>query len=221
MSTSIGINRITLDRQGGTGGTSEILAVNGYNDTITRPNHSDSSLVFGGYFTQPNGGGLRYYDNNGRRLVAYTETTNPGTLYVLWVRERFVNNFHTFQSINVQWFRQTHNRDYNSTGMNISALRAAGYRTIGINVNVDSVSSFPTRDYILYARNAAGHWVQLASRVNTNGGRYSLYGSINLSSTDFSGDLVLRVSYVTHPNFLVAFNSWEIGTINMSVTAYR
>ena len=96
--------KITLDRFGGTsgslsGGATEIYVKSGvgfYTDLyltqqITTNSNSVSlpsktGFIFGGYYTQTNGGGVQYIDENGY-LTSYADNTyfvNGGALYAKW-----------------------------------------------------------------------------------------------------------------------------------------
>lgn len=74
---------ITLDSQGGTGGSSSVKAV--YNQPM--PNASMPTRVdytFGGYFTEPNGKGTAYYASNMASLRSWDKQSD-GTLYAYWI----------------------------------------------------------------------------------------------------------------------------------------
>ena len=87
------VNRytVTLDRQGGTGGTESVIAT--YDWTIraiavpTRLNHT-----FGGYYTGTNGSGTQYYTASGDASVRTWDLTDATTLYAKW--ERNASNGH-------------------------------------------------------------------------------------------------------------------------------
>lgn len=75
---------ITFDPKGGTGGTESIIAT--YDETmppIIPPTRT--GYTFGGYYTEPNGGGTQYYNQNG---TAYDnkkwDITSPTTLHAQW-----------------------------------------------------------------------------------------------------------------------------------------
>lgn len=73
---------VTLDAQGGTGGTASVTATYGAAmPAITVP--SRANYTFGGYYSEPDGGGTQYYtaDGAGDRVWDRTAAT---TLYAVW-----------------------------------------------------------------------------------------------------------------------------------------
>ena len=75
---------ITLDQQGGTGGSEEIEVVYGCSmKAATAP--SKSGYTFMGYFTEPNGGGTQYYDADMGSTHNWDIATNQSTLYAYWM----------------------------------------------------------------------------------------------------------------------------------------
>lgn len=76
--------KITLDKQGGTGGTDAVYAVN--NDATlpailppTRPGY-----IFGGYYTGTNGSGTQYYSAGGVPQKYFGTGITP--LYAKWTQ---------------------------------------------------------------------------------------------------------------------------------------
>lgn len=76
------IHRITLERQGGSGGPDTICAVNGRFDSISLP--SRTGYIFGGYYTSAGGKGTQYYDANGKLKVTHSSYPTTSTLYAKW-----------------------------------------------------------------------------------------------------------------------------------------
>ena len=76
---------LSLDRQGGTGGSASVgvtyAALLPRVDVPTREGH-----VFGGYFSEPNGGGTRYYDDEGAGVRTCDLTEGSARLYAKWTR---------------------------------------------------------------------------------------------------------------------------------------
>ena len=75
---------VTLNKQGGTGGSSSVTATYGSTmPTITVP--TLSGYVFDGYYTDTNGSGTKYYNANGSS--AHTcDFTSAKTLYAKWIQ---------------------------------------------------------------------------------------------------------------------------------------
>ena len=82
---------ITLDQQGGTGGSEEIEVVYGCSmKAATAP--SKSGYTFMGYFTEPNGGGTQYYDADMSSTHNWDINTNQNTLYAKWTVKQYTVN---------------------------------------------------------------------------------------------------------------------------------
>ncbi|MCL1831742.1 MAG: hypothetical protein FWG45_02375 [Oscillospiraceae bacterium] len=84
---SANMHTIVLDNQSGSGGTEYVTATTGQPlpDRIVPPNSPFPSQVFGGYYTEPNIGGTRFYNSNGNRVFGelWNGTTNI-TLFARW-----------------------------------------------------------------------------------------------------------------------------------------
>ena len=73
---------VTLNAAGGTGGTASVTATfDAPMPNITIPSRANYS--FKGYFTQQNGQGTQYYDENGSSTNSWTTASNA-TLYAAW-----------------------------------------------------------------------------------------------------------------------------------------
>ena len=73
---------IELNKQGGSGGSSSVTATYGSAmPVITTPSRTGYS--FQGYYTETNGSGTKYYDNNGKSVRNWDKTSNT-TLYAHW-----------------------------------------------------------------------------------------------------------------------------------------
>ena len=73
---------ITLNTMGGTGGTTSItVTFDAAMPNITIP--SRNGYTFKGYFSEQNGAGKQYYDENGSSTNSWTTASNA-TLYALW-----------------------------------------------------------------------------------------------------------------------------------------
>ena len=78
---------VTLDRQGGTGGTSSVTATyDAAMPAITVP--SRTGFTFNGYYTAASGGGTRYYMSGGASAKAW-DKTSATTLYAYWTGKTY------------------------------------------------------------------------------------------------------------------------------------
>jgi hypothetical protein len=79
------VHRITLNQQGGSGGSTYFVAVNGRADTITKPN-TRTGYDFAGYYTGANGSGTLYYDASGKKVSSITHSNYSANtvLYAKW-----------------------------------------------------------------------------------------------------------------------------------------
>lgn len=76
---------LTLDRQNGSGGSGSVVATYASGLPAISP-PSRAQYVFGGYYTQPNGGGVQYYDAFGCGVRAWDLTPENGRLYAKWTK---------------------------------------------------------------------------------------------------------------------------------------
>ncbi len=82
---------VTLDKQNGSGGDDSVTAT--YDSAMpsaTAPTRT--GYTFHGYFTEPNGGGTQYYDENMVSVSYWNITTNPSTLYAKWTVKQYTVN---------------------------------------------------------------------------------------------------------------------------------
>ena len=78
---------VTLDRQGGSGGTAGVTATYGSAlPAITPPTRG--KYVFGGYYAAANGGGARYYTASGASARSW-DRTGTTTLYAKWTANTY------------------------------------------------------------------------------------------------------------------------------------
>ena len=85
------IYTVQFDKQSGSGGTASVNAT--YDSAMpsaTAP--SRTGYTFMGYFTEPNGGGTQYYDENMVSVSYWNITTNPSTLYAKWTVKQYTVN---------------------------------------------------------------------------------------------------------------------------------
>ena len=104
---------ITLDKQGGTGGTSSVLVT--FDQTL--PNIIAPTRIgytFAGYYDAVEGNGTPYYNNSGVGLLSWT-TASDGTLYAAWTPN-------TNTAYVVKHYRQALDGTYPSTLMEVENL---------------------------------------------------------------------------------------------------
>ena len=76
---------VTLDPQGGTGGSSSVEATYGEKmPEATMPQRE--GFTFGGYFTETNGGGTQYYNADGSSTRSW-DIKDSKTLYAKWIQQ--------------------------------------------------------------------------------------------------------------------------------------
>ena len=79
---------VTLDVDGGSGGTRSIKAAYDYAmPAITVPTRR--GYTFGGYYSARNGEGTQYYTSAGKSARTYSGTFLPGTLYAKWTAKEY------------------------------------------------------------------------------------------------------------------------------------
>ena len=83
---------ITLDQQGGTGGSTSVEVAYGCPmKAATAP--TIVGYDFKGYFTEPNGGGTQYYDADMSSTHNWDINTNQNTLYAHWTANQYTVSF--------------------------------------------------------------------------------------------------------------------------------
>lgn len=94
---------ITLNKDGGTGGSSSVKAKCGEKmPTASAP--SKSGYEFGGYYTSKDGKGTQYYTSSMSSVRTWNKSTNT-TLYAYWIKDNSItlttSNFEDYFRINV------------------------------------------------------------------------------------------------------------------------
>ena len=86
---------VTLDKQGGSGGTTSVDAVVcAPMPTVTMPTRT--GYIFAGYYTAPNGCGTKYYNADMTSAISYN--MNEGiTLYAYWIFIADLDNYCVFE----------------------------------------------------------------------------------------------------------------------------
>ena len=83
-SSILRFTNITLDKQSGTGGTSAVVAVNGVAMATGATAPTRTGYVFGGYYSEPNGAGTRYFTKTMASAHDWDQTAALDTLYAKW-----------------------------------------------------------------------------------------------------------------------------------------
>ena len=83
----IGTYNVTLDKQGGSGGTSEMTVSYGQLPPVIEP-PTRTGYTFGGYFTSKDGGGGQYYNADGTPTRTWNNTKTY-TLYAKWTANTY------------------------------------------------------------------------------------------------------------------------------------
>lgn len=89
--------RVTLDAQGGSGGSTVIVT---YDEAMPKTNlPTRLGYSFKGYFTGGNGSGVKYYDNNMNSVMKWTNDYGT-TLYAYW---EIINYTITYEGLTGHW----------------------------------------------------------------------------------------------------------------------
>lgn len=83
-SSTLRFTNITLDKQSGTGGTSAVVAVNGVAMAAGATPPTRTGYVFGGYYSEPDGAGTRYFTKTMASAHDWDQTAATATLYAKW-----------------------------------------------------------------------------------------------------------------------------------------
>ena len=110
---------ITLNKQGGSGGTSSVIVKYGNSmPYATAPTRS--GYTFGGYYSSTNGSGTKYYDSNMRSVKSWDKSSNT-TLYAYWISSGTSSNKITLTSSNFEdYFTITTSAEYVGNKVTIS-----------------------------------------------------------------------------------------------------
>lgn len=82
---------VTLDSDGGTGGTTSISIQYDTCDATISSLPTKTGLVFDGYYTQKNGQGVKYFDENGKCIRLWNISSNT-TLYANYVENNWITH---------------------------------------------------------------------------------------------------------------------------------
>ena len=106
---------ITLNKQGGSGGSSSVTVKYGNSmPSATAP--TKSGYTFGGYYSSTNGSGTKYYDANMRSVRTWDKSSNT-TLYAYWIDDGKI----TLSSSNFEdYFTITTSAEYRGNTVTIS-----------------------------------------------------------------------------------------------------
>jgi len=135
---------ITLNKDGGTGGTSSISVKKGQSmPSATAP--TKKGYIFGGYFSSRNGQGTKYYGENMSSSRSWDKTQNA-TLYAYWIKNdngitltssNFKTYFNFTSSCSVS--RSSYN-SYGTATYNFSISPKSSFRYYGNSNNPSSIT---------------------------------------------------------------------------------
>ncbi len=154
---------VTLDQQGGSGGTGSVTAT--YASSMpTAEMPTRDGYAFGGYYTEPDGGGTQYYKANGASAQAWYLTDDDTTLYAKWgeitYTLRLLPNGGTGSSVSTNL---TYDEEYTLPTVATLGYTKTGYRFNGWGDASDSTTA-------LYADGAT-----VANLTSTAGDTVNLY----------------------------------------------
>ena len=85
------IYTVQFDKQSGSGGTASVNAT--YDSAMPSAEApTRTGYTFGGYYSEPNGGGTQYYDADMSSTHNWDINTNPSTLYAKWTAKTYTVN---------------------------------------------------------------------------------------------------------------------------------
>ena len=85
------IYTVQFDKQSGSGGTASVNAT--YDSAMPSAEApTRTGYTFGGYYSEPNGGGTQYYDADMSSTHNWDINTNPSTLYAKWTVKQYTVN---------------------------------------------------------------------------------------------------------------------------------
>ena len=118
---------VTLDRQGGSGGSGSVTAVYGDDmPAITRP--SRTGYTFGGYFSGTNGSGTKYYNADGSSAKKWDITDATKTIYAKWTINTYTITYDRNLNSGLQATQtKTYNNNVNAYTPGTSPLNGSGW----------------------------------------------------------------------------------------------
>lgn len=154
--------KVTLDQQGGSGGTESVTAT--YASSMpTADMPTRDGYAFGGYYTEPDGGGTQYYSTQGASARAWY-LTDDTTLYAKWgeitYTLRLLPNNGTGSSVSTNL---TYDEEYTLPAVATLGYTKTGYRFNGWGDASDSTTA-------LYADGAT-----VSNLTSTAGNTVNLY----------------------------------------------
>ena len=209
--------KVTLDKQNGTGGSDSVNAMPGETmPSISLPTRT--GYTFGGYWTQTAGGGTQYYNGSGGSVMtAYPTSGGPTTLYAKWIENtytvQFNGNGETSGSMSDQTYTYTESK----------ALSANGFTrayTVSFNSDGGSSCASQTANYTVpgWATSAGGTKVFDAG-ATVSGATLSTYatgGTVNLYAVWQSASITLPTP--TKKGY--TFTGWYNGSTKVTGTSY-
>ncbi|MBQ7977026.1 MAG: InlB B-repeat-containing protein, partial [Clostridia bacterium] len=182
---------VTLDQQGGNGGTTTIDAFLGNAmPSITIPTRT--GYTFGGYYTSTNGGGTQYYTATGASATNYPSSGGPTTLYAKWTGNTYYvkynangdsgtmsNSTHTYGTASALTTNAFNRTGYSFSGWATSSTGAVAYSN-GASVSTLTTTSGGT--YNLYAVWTPNPYVITLQTNNSDLGSVTGGGTFNYGS---------------------------------------
>ena len=166
---------VTLDPQGGSGGTESVTATYGRAlPPITKPTRG--GYKFNGYYEEVNGGGTQYYTSSGASLANSAFTSNT-TIYAYWTQNPTVTfelNGGAFKSGSV-WTTTTNYEE--GVGLTLPAGSELtypnhafdGWYEYGVVDRVSSIGPSATGDKVFYAKwDEDYYWVTFDANDGSN-----------------------------------------------------
>lgn len=209
--------KITLDKQGGSGGTSSVTATIDTNmPKATAPNKS--GYVFGGYYTETDGSGAQYYTSQMKSARKW-DIKKDTTLYAYWISDgASVKPNHPSESTTQEgksivlsksnfnnYFTYTHSvsiEPFTSNNPYITTTSAIYYYSAKPKVNIKTISSLPIINLT----------INVSFYKNT-----SDYSSIHSTSINIS--LYASESFQANNTWNMSFIPQEAKTYKLSVAS--
>ena len=150
---------VTLDQQGGSGGTTSVEASFGSAmPSITIP--TLKGYTFGGYYTSTGGGGTQYYTSTGTSANNYPDSDGPTTLYAKWTGNTYYIKYNANGGSGTME-NSTHIYG-TSSSLSLNTFTREGYDFAGWAVSATGTKAYSDGGKVTRA-------------TSTNGGIYNLY----------------------------------------------
>jgi prepilin-type N-terminal cleavage/methylation domain-containing protein/uncharacterized repeat protein (TIGR02543 family) len=139
---------VTLDQNGGSGGTTSKSATYGSAmPSIIRP--TKTGYTFGGYYTGTGGSGTQYYKADGTSAKTW-DKTSATTLYAKWTANTYKINYAGGGTVSTKPTSATYDTTFNISNPTKTGYTFAGWTASGLNTN--------TAKYGTSTTNATNSW---------------------------------------------------------------